>query len=77
MLKRFFGIFKIQKEERLPALVALIAFIALNALNVVKYWSSLSDTELGFRNFIRDWHISGFDPITYSVLSDWSICYNL
>ena len=77
MLKKFFGIFKIQKEERLPALVALIAFIALNALNVVKYWSSLSDTELGFRNFIRGWHISGFDPITYSVLSDWSIGYNI
>ena len=77
MLKRFFGIFKIQEEERLPALVALIVFTALNALNVVKYWSALSVTELRFGNVIKSWHISGFDPITYSVLSDWSIGYNI
>ena len=77
MLKKFFGIFRIQTEERLAALVALTAFTTLNALNVVKYWSMLSATELGFSNFIKGWHISGFDPITYSVLTDWSIGYNI
>ena len=77
MLKRLFGIFRIQAEERLAALIALIAFTALNALNVVKYWNSFSVAGLGFSKIIKTWHISGFDPITYSVLSNWSIGYNI
>ena len=77
MLKHFFGIFRIQAEERLAALIALIAFTALNALNVVKYWSTLSLVGIRYSEFIKGWHISGFDPITYGVLNHWTIGYNI
>ena len=77
MLKHFFGIFRIQAEESLAALIALMAFTALNAMNVVRYWDTLSVVGQGYGDFIREWHVSGFDPITYSVLTDWTIGYNI
>lgn len=77
MIKKLFGIFRIQREERIPALIALLVLVCLNALNVVKYWKSLSVVGLGYSDFIKGWHVSGFDPITYGVLNHWTIGYNI
>ena len=70
--------FRIRKEERMAAIVASLVFCVLNLLNIIRYSNTF--TALGgdsWRTFIRGWHISGFDPITYSVLTSWSSGYNI
>ncbi|MCR5070273.1 MAG: GtrA family protein [Prevotella sp.] len=78
MLGKIVDIFRIRKEERCPALVALSCFVMLNVLNVVRYWEKLTvvdgDT---WGKFIKGWHVAGFDPITYSVLTKWQVGYNV
>ena len=72
------NIFKIHKEERWGAWVALTVFTALNALNVITYWSSLTSVDNNtWGKFIKGYHLAGFDPITYSVLTKWTIGYNI
>lgn len=78
MLRKTKEIFAIRREERLAALVALLCLTALNALNVVRYNGALSGIDSNtWSKFIRGWHIAGFDPITYSVITDWTIGYNI
>ncbi|MCM1080045.1 MAG: DUF6080 domain-containing protein [Bacteroidales bacterium] len=78
MLKKLFGIFRIQKEERAGAIAALLVFTALNALNVARYFTALSGVDNNtWAKFIKGWHVSGFDPITYSVITKWTIGYNI
>ncbi len=77
MLKSVIDIFRVRREERWGVLAACMVFVALNALNVVRYWSAFSVDGMSFRKFIKGWHLSGFDPITYAVISDWQIGYNI
>lgn len=75
---RCFGIFRIRREERLTAIVILIYSLLLNGMVVYKYFTLFSsETRNYFRQFVRNFHISGFDPITYVVLSDWFPRYNI
>lgn len=77
-MKNIFGIFKIRREERKAALSAMTLFTILNALHVAVYIGRFttinSDT---WSKFIKSFHLSGFDPITYSVLTHWSCGYNV
>lgn len=77
MLRSVFNIFRIRRGERRGLLAACVMFIMLNALNVAHYWNLLTPLGLKFHNFVKGWHLSGFDPITYSVISDWCIGYNI
>lgn len=73
-----FNIFKIRHEERLLALVSTIVFAILNTLTVVKYYGSFSQvTEHYNKLFVTKFHVSGFDPLTYTVLSNWDTSYNV
>ena len=77
-MKRIFDILKIRREECWPALFMLLIFTALNALVIYKYYSIF--TPIGGKYwplFIHNFHLSGFDPITYAVVSDWSAGYNV
>ena len=74
----FFDIFKIHKREQLTALVATVYFSLLNILNVVRFWDVLSTPAENYRRlFVGRWHVSGFDPLTYVVISDWNTSYNV
>ena len=77
MLRSIFYIFRIRREERWGVFAALMVFVALNALNVVHYWSVFTAEGLNNADFIKKWHVSGFDPITYGVISDWKTGYNI
>ena len=45
---------------------------------VCRYWEWFSQVTDGYRKLVlRHFHISGFDPITYLVLNDWSAAYNI
>ena len=72
--KRFvytsFRLFSIRKEERLTVALALLAFSLLNAVTVCRYWDVFSVPSDNYhRLFVRHFHISGFDPLTYQVIS--------
>lgn len=74
----FSSIFRVKREERLLALVMLVLLIALDALVVCKYYDVFTPLNSHYWHlFISKFHISGFDPITYSVVSDWTAGYNV
>ncbi len=76
-LKNLFGV---RKEERLLMGGILLLLVILHALLIYKYYGLFTKIdERGFywTLFIRNFHVSGFDPITYSIVSKWSAGYNV
>ncbi len=72
--------FCVKKEERLLMGGILIFLLFLHALVICKYYGMFSKIDTrGFYwpLFIHNFHVSGFDPITYSVVSKWSAGYNV
>ena len=77
-MKKVFHILKIQKEERWLALIVFVLLAILNGLVIAKYNAPFTQiTNDYYKNFIRHFCVSGFDPLTYWVLSDWSAAYNV
>lgn len=77
-MKKLFAIFKIKQEEKLSAFVAVLVFIALNALTIIKYsdqFTLLSDNY--HKLFVKAFHVAGFDPLTYAIVSNWDTEYNV
>ena len=71
-------LFTINREERWVALTALVFFVALNALTIARYYEQFSPpTDDYWTLFIFGFKVSGFDPITYYVVSDWEARYNV
>ena len=71
-------LFKIQHSERLLVGIATIVFVFLNSITVAKYYDSFSIISENYHKlFVETFHISGFDPLTYEVLSQWSPVYNV
>lgn len=71
------NIFRLSREERLPALVALVVFVALNVL-MTRYNPELfmRGGRVGFWSiFWGHFHVSGFDSFTYMTLSKWTVYY--
>ena len=74
----FSSLFRVKREERTLALVMLLVLTALNALVVCKYYDVFTPLNAHYWHlFIGTFHVSGFDPITYSVVSDWTAGYNV
>lgn len=77
-MKKIFDIFKIKKEERWLALGIFLALAILNGVVIARYAGTFSlVTDDYYKNFIRHFCVSGFDPLTYWVLSDWNAAYNV
>lgn len=77
-MKSLFDIFKIRKDERWLAIVSVIAFAFLNFMTVNMYWGRFSAISDNYhRLFVRWFRISGFDPLTYEVISHWDTAYNV
>lgn len=77
-MRKIIEIFRLRREERWPAAAALVLTVALNVLAVYKYYGLFSNTGRGYWNvFVDNFRISGFDPITYSTLSHWSVLYTV
>lgn len=73
-----FRLFRVKREERPLATVMLLVFLALDALVICKYYDVFTpQTTYYWHLFISKFHISGFDPITYSVVSNWTAGYNV
>ncbi len=77
-MKKVFDIFKIKQEERVSATIALIVFILLNALTVIKYDDKFALLSNNYHKlFVSNFHVAGFDPLTYSIVSHWDTEYNI
>lgn len=72
------NILTIRREERIPAALMAVYFCILNAINVCGYWKAFSVlTDNYHKLFVKTYAVSGFDPLTYEVLSDWFPAYNI
>lgn len=77
-MKNPFAIFKIKHEERWLAIAALLYVVFWNALVVYKYADKFFEISNNyFRLFVRTFHISGFDPLSYVIISAWDTVYNI
>ena len=77
-MSNIFRIFKIKREERWLALFFLFILAMLNGLVIYRYYGPFTAiTNDYYKTFIRHFCVSGFDPLTYWVLSDWSAAYNV
>lgn len=77
-MKKIISIFRLRREERLPALGALVVMLVLNALVIARDFELFSKANQGHWSvFIKNFTISGFDPITYSVVTYWDTSYNV
>ncbi len=77
-MKSIFDIFKIRKDERWLAIVSALIFSFLNFMTVYMYWGRFSASSDNYhRLFVRWFRISGFDPLTYEVISYWDTAYNV
>ncbi len=77
-MKKIFDIFKIKKEERWLALGIFLALAIQNGVVIARYAGTFTlVTDDYYKNFIRHFCVSGFDPLTYWVLSDWNAAYNV
>lgn len=75
-MERSNNIFSIRREERLLAFLLLALLVSLNALVICHYYDALTPLTDNYWNlFIGKYRISGFDPITLSVVSKWSVGY--
>lgn len=77
MIKEFIKTFRVKREERLPSTVALVLFVAVNVMAVSKYFHVFSLTgKAVWKQFVWNFQVSGFDPITYTVLTIWDASYD-
>ena len=79
-MKRIFKeIFWIRQEERWHALVALLVIAALNGLFIARLSPLFMQEGFGpyWKVFLREFHLSGYDPLTYLGVTCWDTVYNV
>lgn len=77
-MKRIIKLFRIRPEERIPALLFMLLSVAAHALVIYAYYDKFSRICDSYKwYFIKNFHISGFDPLTYNVVTDWEMRYNV
>ena len=78
MMKQLKHIFGIRREERWVVLAILLVLVVLNALVIARYYHLFTPLRDSYwPTFVKNFYISGFDPITYDVVSEWSAKYNV
>lgn len=78
ILVQIFRMFRVKRGEAVPAVVALLLYVVLNALVVLRYADKFMQTGKGaWGLFVKNFTISGFDPITYVIITRWSPDYNI
>ncbi|MBR3400326.1 MAG: GtrA family protein, partial [Prevotella sp.] len=69
---------KIKREEMPLVGILLVIFTALHVLVVRRFWEAFSPLGKDYWwLYVGKFDISGFDPITYSVLSQWDTRYQV
>ena len=77
-MKKLLRLFKVSREEWLASALTLLITVALHAIVIARYFDLFTQTGRGHWNvFIKNFTVSGFDPITYSVVTYWDTAYNV
>lgn len=72
------NIFKVKPHERWLALVVLVVLLGLNAVLVAHYYDAFTPIqEKTYQLFVKGFKMSGFDPLTYHVLTFWGTDYQV
>lgn len=72
------NLFAIRRDERWMALGVVLVLTALHGLVIYHYNHIFMDPSPGYwARFLHFFHLSGFDPITYSVATIWMAKYNV
>ena len=77
-MKRLKEIFYIRRDERLAVLLLAVFLIILTALQINRYYGMFHvymDNPWG--PFPRNYHVSGFDALVYSMISNWNTFYTV
>ena len=69
--------FKIKPIERIQAIVVLVLLIALNLMLISKYPDFVNIMPDDYKEFIKLFKVSGYDPLTYSTVTNWYQGYNV
>lgn len=78
MMGKLKDIFGIRRDERWAALLVMVLLLVLNGLVIARYYDLFTPLrESYWGTFVKNFFISGFDPITYDVVSEWSAKYNV
>ena len=76
--KTMFSFLKRHKETLLVALMGLLVMAALNAMMLQYHYEVWTNPKVGFWSaFYNRFEVSGFDPLTYIVISKWRPLYIL
>lgn len=71
-------LFALSRDERVPALLFTVVIFAFQYLIISKFWCLFADFgDTSFTQFMRNFHMSGFDPITYDVVTRWHQGYDM
>ena len=72
-------IFCIRKDERLLSVMALLVIGFFNYLIISKFYVLFVDYYRAedWITFTHNFHMSGFDPVTYDVVGNWRIGYSI
>lgn len=74
-MKQFF---RIDRSERVVVAMALAVLLPLHWLMVAKFAPLLMHYDVDtWRTFMRNYHMSGFDPIVYHAVADGSMAFDL
>lgn len=77
-MKKIFHIFKVKKEEKWIASILFLIIGSLNVLTICHYYKDFTPiANHYYGTFIKHFQVSGFDPLTYYVLSNWETSYNV
>lgn len=77
-MKKLIKLFKVSREEWLASAVAMLSTVVLHVLVIARYFDLFTQTGRGhWTVFIKNFTVSGFDPITYSVVTYWDAVYNV
>lgn len=72
------NLFRIRREERIMAATAAVLLVLMHIAAISKTFTLFSHAKGTAWNFIiKNFCISGFDPITYSMVSTWDVKYNV
>ena len=75
---KVYYLLKIKKEERLPVVLFLLWQMVMHIAVISHYYSKFSVINKDFRKvFIDNFHISGFDPLTLCVVTDWTTAFDV
>ncbi len=66
------------RKEWPMMVVMAVLLVALNALTIIHYYGEFTPLADHYWNlFIGKFHVSGFDPISYYIVSNWDARYNV